>query len=453
VGSPRRASTEIAHAVERALRAAALEGARLVVGLSGGVDSVVLLHALVQLAPRFELALAALHVHHGLSPHADEWADFCDRLCRDLGPPLRQVRVTIDRGSPLGIEAAARAARYAVFRQQQADAIVLAHHLDDQGETLLLQLMRGAGVRGLSGMPALRTLEPIHDLRLVRPLLEVTRAHIVAYAQQAGLAWIEDESNADPAVDRSFLRMRILPELVARYPGLRETLGRAASNLADAAQLADDLATSDARRASVGDSLEVSALAALAPVRARNLLRWFLERQGLPAPSRDQLEEALRQALTARGDARIQVKLGAAWLRRHRGHLYLEPVGRQRAGGWSCTWGGERELRLPSELGSLRFEPALGAGLSLARLRAENVVVRPRSGGERLRLVHDRPSRTLKNLLQEAGVPEWERNRLPLLFVGDALAWVPGVGQDCRFAAAAEEAAVMLHWNSSAPAQ
>ncbi len=447
--SRRRASNDIARAVEQALRAAALEGARLVVGLSGGVDSVVLLHRLAQLGPRLDLTLSALHVHHGLSPHADEWAAFCDRFCRDLGVSLHQVRVAIDRGSPLGIEAAAREARYAAFRQQQADAVVLAHHLDDQGETLLLQLMRGAGVKGLSAMPALRTLEPANGLRLVRPLLEVTRAQIVAYAHEAGLTWIEDESNTDPAVDRSFLRTRILPELVARFPGLRETLGRAAHNLADAAQLADDLATSDARRASVGDSLDVSALAALSPVRARNLLRWFLERQGLRAPSRDQLEEALRQALTARSDARMQVKLGAAWLRRHRGRLCLEPVGRQPVRGWSRTWTGERELALPAGLGSLRFEPALGAGLSLKRLRAEEVVVRPRSGGERLRLAHDRPSRTLKNLLQEAAIPEWERDRLPLLFAGDSLVWVPGVGQDCRFAAAAEEeAAVMLRWHA-----
>jgi tRNA(Ile)-lysidine synthase len=283
----------------------------------------------------------------------------------------------------------------------------------------------------------------------VRPLLEVTRTRIVVYAQEAGLTWVEDESNSDPAVDRSFLRMRILPELVARFPGLRETLGRAAHNLADAAQLADDLATSDARRASVADSLEVSALAALSAVRARNLLRWFLERQGLPAPSRDQLEEALRQALTARADARMQVKLGAAWLRRHRGRLYLEAVGRQPARGWSRRWTGERELDLPAGLGWLRFEAALGSGLSLARLRAEEVVVRPRSGGERLRLAHDRPSRTLKNLLQEAAVPGWERDRLPLLFAGNALVWVPGIGQDCRFAAAAEEAAVMLRWSGA----
>ena len=446
MANPRRGPSDIANAVEQALRVAALEHASLVVGLSGGVDSVVLLHVLSRLAPRLRTTLSALHVHHGLSPHADEWADFCDRFCRDLAVPLRQARVAIDRDSPLGLEAAARGARYAVYREQQSDAVVLAHHLDDQGETLLLQLLRGAGARGLSAMPLLRLLEPASNLRLFRPLLKVTRAQIGAYARAQRLTWIEDESNSDPAIDRNFLRLRVLPELAARFPGLRETLGRAADNLADAVQLADDLASHDARRAAATDSLDLSALAVLSPARARNLLRWFVERHGLPAPGREQLEEALRQALSARGDARMQVKLGAAWLRRHRGRLYLEPVGRQRTRGWARTWSGERELALPSGLGWLRFEPSLGAGISLARLLAGAVVVRPRSGGERLKLAPDRPSRTLKNLLQEAAVPEWERERLPLVFAGDALVWVPGVGQDCRYAAAAEEAAVMVHW-------
>ncbi len=436
----------IARVVERKLRDTGLAAGRIVVGLSGGVDSVVLLHALVQLAPRLGVAPSALHVQHGLSPHAQDWASFCAGLCRGLGVPLREVRVKVDRGSKLGIEAAAREARYAVFRQQQAEAVALGHHLDDQAETLLLQLLRGAGVRGLSAMPAARVLEAGSSLRLVRPLLSVTRAQILTYAEEAGLSWVEDESNSDPAVDRSFLRARILPQLVERFPGLRDTLGRAAHNLADAALLLDDLATSDARGALAGDSLAVSALAGLSPARARNLLRWYLEQQSLTPPSRDQLEEALRQALAARGDARIQVKLGAAWLRRHRGRLYLEPSGQEEVRGWRLTWTGRRELSLPAGLSSIRFDPVHGAGLSLARLCLGEVVVRSRLGGERMRLAANRPSRTLKNLLQEAAVPEWERNRFPLVFAEDCLVWVPQVGMDHRYAAQAGEQGVLPQW-------
>lgn len=442
-----KATSDCANLVEQALLDARLPGGSVVVGLSGGVDSVALLHSLVQVAPALGVTPSALHVHHGLSAHADEWARSCAELCRALGVTFTEVRVHVDRRSKLGVEGAAREARYAVFRQQRADAIALAHHADDQAETLLLQLLRGAGVRGLSAMPATRVLDPATGLLLVRPWLRLARAKIRSYAQRAGLSWIEDESNRDPAFDRSFVRTRILPELVARFPGLTETFGRAAHNFADAAQLLDDLAARDAQGVgAAGESLSVSALAALSPAGARNLLRWFLQRQSLPAPSRDQLEEALRQALAARGDAQLRVKLGAAWLRRHRGRLYLQPAGREPARAWSRAWSGEHELALPAGLGCLRFEPARGTGLSLARLRAQSVAVRPRSGGERLRLAPNRPSRTLKNLLHEAAIPQWERGRMPLMFAGEVLVWVPAVGQDFRFAAAAEEPGVMPRW-------
>ncbi len=245
--------------------------------------------------------------------------------------------------------------------------------------------------------------------------------------------------------------MRILPELVARFPGLIETFGRAARNFSDAVQLLDDLAARDALSVGAGDSLSVSALAALSPAGARNLLRWFLERQGFPPPSRDQLEEALRQGLAARGDAQLCVKLGAAWLRRHRGRLYLQLAERGPARGWSLTWSGEEELTLPAGLGRLCFEPARGTGLSLQRLRAQSVAVRSRTGGERLRLAPNRPSRTLKNLLHEAAIPEWERGHMPLIFVGEVLVWVPAVGQDFRFAAATEEPSVMPRWERESP--
>jgi len=441
-----KATSEGTQMVEQTLVDAGLAGGRVVVGVSGGADSVALLHALAQVAPRLSVTLSALHVHHGLSAHADDWARSCSEQCRALGVPLVQARVHVRRRSNRGLEGAAREARYAVFRQQQADAIALAHHADDQAETLLLQLLRGAGVRGLSAMPACRVLDPATGLRLVRPWLRLTRARIRHYAQTAGLSWIEDESNSDPAFDRSFLRLRILPELTVRFPGLVETLGRAAENLADAAQLLEDLAASDAQQVPAGDALPVSALTALSPARRRNLLRWFLERQRLPPPTRDQLEEALRQTLAARPDAQLRVKLGAVWLRRHRGNLYLEPTQREAARSWSRTWAGADHVALPGGLGRLRFEPTHGTGLSVARLRAQSVTVRLRVGGERMRLAPNRPARTLKNLLQETHIPVWERARLPLVLAGETLVWVPGVGQDFRFSAAADEPGVMPSW-------
>jgi tRNA(Ile)-lysidine synthase len=437
------ATARVTRSLADALEAVNARGKRVVAAVSGGVDSVVLLHALAGLAPRFNLALSALHVHHGLSPRAERWAQFCEHLCERLSVPCSVVRVKVDRRRKLGLEGAARAARYAAYRDCDADIIALAHHQDDQAETVLLQLLRGAGVRGLSAMPRERRL-PGSNLQLLRPLLNVTRAQILAYAHAAHLRWIEDESNADPAIDRNFLRARIMPVLVERFPGSPTTLARAADNAADAAQLLDDLAELDAGQARVDDGLDTTALAKLSLPRARNLLRWVIEGQGFAAPSRDRLDEAVRQALQARADAKVQVDLGEAVLRRHRGRLYLS-VARLLPSDWEINWQGQTRVQLPAGLGCVQFERALGVGLSLERMRAPTVI-RPRLGGERIRLAPGRVSRTLKNLLQEAGIPQWRRDSLPLLFSAGDLVWVPEIGADVRYAARGGEPGVLPRW-------
>jgi tRNA(Ile)-lysidine synthase len=218
-------------------------GGRLLVGLSGGVDSVVLLDLLRRLSKRLGLELAALHVNHQINPAAGRWAAFCRAFCRRHGVALTVVRVKVPRRSSL--EAAARAARYRAFAAQPSDFIVLAHNLDDQAETVFLQLLRGAGVKGLSAMPVVRN-------SILRPLLEVPRSEIEAYARQRKLKWIEDDSNADLGFDRNFLRHRVLPVIAQRYPSYRKTLARASRNLAEAAQLLDELAAADATLTTTG---------------------------------------------------------------------------------------------------------------------------------------------------------------------------------------------------------
>ena len=209
----------------------ALRGARFALGLSGGLDSVVLLHVLHALAPRFGYRLRAVHVHHGLSANADAWARHCRRLCRALGVPLSVRRVRIASRKGRGIEAAAREARQGVFTRVQADIIVLAHHLDDQAETVLLQLLRGAGLRGASAMPAVGQLGA---KRLLRPLLEVPREAIARHARAQGFEWVDDESNAQDAITRNYLRHRVAPLIAARFPRWRESLARAARHFAAA---------------------------------------------------------------------------------------------------------------------------------------------------------------------------------------------------------------------------
>ena len=232
--------------VASVLRATGVASGRLVLGLSGGMDSMVLLDILSGLRQEHAFSLTALHVNHQLSPRAAEWSALCAQRSAGYGVPLRTVRVDVRRDTGEGLEAAARAARYAVFRDIDADAIVLAQHLDDQAETVLLQLLRGAGPRGLAAMPVARSIAGRGSPLLLRPLLEVERARIEAYARDHALAWVEDQSNFDTDLDRNYLRHQVLPRLAERFPAYRQTWLRASRNFADLSQIADEQATADA---------------------------------------------------------------------------------------------------------------------------------------------------------------------------------------------------------------
>jgi len=364
------------------------EGKRIAVALSGGLDSVVLLH-LLQDHP----GIRAIHVHHGLSPNADAWAAFCRRLCKQWGVPLKISKVKVRRGGK-GLEAAAREARYEAFRKLNADVVALAHHLDDQAETVLMNLLRGAGVRGASGM---RPYARFQGKLLARPLLDIARKDLEEHARRHGLEWVEDESNADETLTRNFVRRRLGPLLAARFPQWKQSLARAAR------------------------------LFSKSEDQASRLLRDFLESKKLQAPSEAKLVEMLKQ-LTS-GSSHTRLEHDGATLRVYRGRVLLSSVA---AGDFTpVTWQGERKLALPALGGELRFKA--GTGIASRHLKAGGFQVRLRSGGERLQVHPRRPRRTLKNLFQEAGVPSWARERTPLLFCGDDLVWAPGLGVDVRY--------------------
>jgi tRNA(Ile)-lysidine synthase len=431
----------VLHAVEMQLQAHALRDCEVCVGLSGGVDSVVLLDTLRSLASAYRIRLGAIHVNHGLSPHANEWEAFCRHLCEASGVPLtvQRVRVVPDGD---GRESAARDARFRVFAKTRCDFLALAHHVDDQAETLLLRLLRGAGAKGLGAMQVVR---PWHvpggadagPAKLLRPLLEVSRRQIRDYAQTRELRWIEDESNADVSLDRNFLRLEVLPLIERRFPSAARTLARAARNLSDAALLADALGEIDWRAAAAGEGLAVEALRELGDARALNLLRRQFVRSGQPAPHRSALAEALRQCLSARDDAQVRVAFGTFSLRRFRGSVRLIDDNRPPPG-WEVRWNGETGLLLPAPLGKLHFRFDADTGISR---------VRGRRGGERIAPGRNRPRRELKHLLQEMGLPPWERGSIPLLFCGETLAWVPGIGIAPEFIAEPGEAAVEISWD------
>ncbi|MEK6243087.1 MAG: tRNA lysidine(34) synthetase TilS [Pseudomonadota bacterium] len=406
---PAIADVPVVASAKALLAAAGLRGKRVAVGFSGGVDSVVLLNVLHALAPVCGYKLSAIHVNHGLSPNAGDWQQFCCALCLEWKIPFAAVRVNVQKQGR-GLEAAARDARRAAFEGVRADAIVLAHHLDDQAETVLLNLLRGAGLEGASGMPALGRLG---RKLLLRPLLEVPRSAIRAYADEHRLPWIEDESNADEALTRNFIRRRIGPLLESRFRRWRENLARAARHFAGAG------------------------------LDARAMLRAYLKEQGLRAPSEAKLIEMLKQ-LGGRGE-NVKINHDGVDVRVYRGKVkLLRPA--EKTAFKPMSWHGEARLAVPALGGELRFRRVRGQGIDSALLKKKSFQVRLRSGGERLRTDARRPRRTLKNLFQEAGVPPWERERLPLLYCGDDLVWVPGLGVNADYVSAGRATGFLPEW-------
>ena len=420
------------------------QGQRVCVGLSGGRDSVVLLHALSRLAPSLgvPMILSAVHVHHGISHNADAWADFCLTFCQRCNVPLDVVRVDVPRDSGEGLEAAARRMRHGVFAARDADWLTLAHHRDDQAETVLLNLLRGAGIAGAAGM--LPERPQARGPALIRPLLDVPRSTIEACAVAHGLRWIHDESNEDGHYRRNLLRREIIPRLEEKFSSAQKALARAASHFAEGAELLDELAAID--RAAVltpAGRVGLAAFNALPPARARNLLRHEWLNAGFRAPDTRWVDEARHQLSTANALSETCLKTPEGELRVYRGELYI--VGRR-----PCTadsiiyWNGEDEL--PWAGGRVRFVPVDGGGIQRALLKAGEVFIRPRQGGERLQTHPARARRSLRNLLQGPSGPAWERNYLPYLWSGERLAWVAGLGVDVKFACSTGEAGVLPVW-------
>jgi tRNA(Ile)-lysidine synthase len=380
------------------------------VAFSGGLDSSVLLHALVRLAREHQLPpIAAIHVHHGVQAAANEWPEHCRRACAQLGVGLDVVPVRVKPGASL--ERAAREARYAAFAAslEAGEVLLTAQHRDDQAETLLFRLLRGAGVRGLAAMPAERALG---QGRLLRPLLGVSRGELERYARQHGLEWIEDPSNQCVDHARNYLRLKVMPKLRRRWPQAVANMSRSAAHMAEAQGLLDELAQADlaaAREPSAFPwlalpSLNVPALASLSPARQRNALRhWLGELTPLPDSDHWRGWESLRDA---RADATPTWQLGTGELQRAGDRIWwlgrawrVAPIG-------PLDWpGSHEELPLPGN-GHLRLLGTLPAG----RLQ-----VRYRQGGEMM-VVPGRGRRDLKRLLNEAGLPRFVRARLPLLF-------------------------------------
>jgi len=407
--------------------------------LSGGIDSVVLLHLLSDIQKKHGFTLNATHVHHGLSKHADKWARFCEKLCRDLSVPLDVHYVKLPKKKSLGVEGEARRLRYEKLLQTKSDLIVLAHHEDDQAETFLLQLIRGAGVKGLSSMAS------FDDTRsLWRPLLNSSRIDIESYANQNKLKWIEDESNQNTDFDRNFIRSKILPILKNRFNHIIKAISRSSTHLAEAQHLLDDLAKIDLKKYLKSNKykhiLQVKSLNKLPLSRAKNLLRYWLEINDQLMPSKDLLNELLRQVLTAKKDSELKIEISKEYeIRRYKDEIYLVRKSKNSKKNYEIFWNDESEILLPNG-STLKFKKIKGGGISLAKLKNKKLIISNRQGGEFLKPNLNRPTRKIKQLLQESDLPPWERCALPFIFVGDELASVPNFGIDIKFQASFKEA-------------
>ncbi len=408
----------------------------LVVALSGGADSACLLTALTQpgAVPLEGLPLRAVHVDHGLQAAAAEFRRACEALCRRLGVAFTVVAVTVDSQGTGSLEAAARDARYAGLARQldAGECLLTAHHAQDQAETVLLQLLRGAGLKGISAMPMCR---PWHTGWHLRPLLDVAQRDLRAFAEQAGVIAVNDPMNADPRFDRAYLRTRLWPLIEERWPGATPALARTARHVAEAQELLDEAAAAEVQKLRDGAALSVPGLRALSRPQRFNAVRYWLSAAGVTPPSTARIGEALRQMLEAQDDHLPAIEWGEHALRRYRGRLHLTPAQPPRLGEGPVEWHVATgvTLDLGPGLGMLRWSPQSG-GLSAALL-PDTLSVWRRRGGEVLKF-HPAKTRSVQHLCQALGVPPWLRDALPFVYAGDDLIAVGDLWQDARWCVA-----------------
>lgn len=382
---------------------------RVLVAYSGGLDSTVLLHLCNNDPLLKDKKILAIHVHHGLSPNADSWQQHCEQQCQQWQVRLTSRKVSIDQQSGESLEKLARDARYQVFASlvQAGDVLLTAHHQDDQAETVLLQLIRGTGIKGLAAMPAVNRF---HAGYLVRPLLQASKAQLEAYAKQQQLTWIHDESNDNTRFERNFIRHEVLPSLQQKWPSAAATIARTATHHAEAQELLDLLAAQDLVQAQRGlNELDIPTLQRLSYARQKNCIRYLLHRLDYPTPSEAVLDQILTQILQAEADAEPVVQWQSVDARRYQDKLYLLPSLPEFNSTQVIAW--QQQYQIPE--------------LDFTKLKGK-LTLRFRQGGERFHPANRDKSQTLKKLMQEWQVVPWLRDRTPLLFCDDELVAVIG---------------------------
>lgn len=417
------------------------------VAFSGGLDSLVLLHLLSEIREQMPSGFSAAHINHGLHDNADHWQAQCERICADLGVELvtRKVNARDNKGeSP---EAWARQLRYQQLESlmDPDDVLLTAHHRDDQAETVLLQLFRGGGPAGLSAMPVFKAFGPGWHCR---PLLEFSRNEIRQYAICAQLEWIEDESNQDLNPDRNFIRHKILPVIQERWPAVTKTLSRVAEHQSSAHTLLGVLATLDYEnvRGEHMQAVRMGPLRDLRDDRIINCLRYWFELNQVPVPGSVHMQHILNDLIHGREDNMACVNWGKTEVRKYQGKLVVMHVLPEHEPGQKIRWEITRPLELPG--GSLVATEATGQGLRRDRIVNDQLEVRFRQGGEKIKPSGRKHTRDLKKLFQDSAIEPWLRDRIPLIYLDDQLVAIPGVCVAEGFAASTNEAGLEIYWQS-----
>lgn len=419
-----------------------LPGQALAVAYSGGLDSSVLLMLAATYCKKHQIPLHAFHVHHGLSVNADSWLFHCQSFCHELNIDFSFEKITLSEFSKDGIEASARKARYKAIgdfcRTKNISVVLTGHHLDDQAETLLLQMLRGAGPTGLSGMDKFNFSAELlgnASLILARPLLEENRPVLDEFAAQQKISFIQDESNHNIRFIRNALRHQVMPLLEDIAPGFATRFARVANHMQSAAHLIEVLAAQDLNLCRFEDGLRVSMLQKLEADRVDNVLRLWLRQQHLRMPSLSRLREIVRQLFEAKPDAKVTIFHETIAIHRYQDGLYAS----DRSGETNTEnrivhfrWQGEASRHFPDFRGTLYFHRQED-GLNPEWLAKQDLTLHLRRGGERLKLAANRPTRSMKSHYQALNIPFWMRQQLPFVSIDDDVLFAAGVGMNAKF--------------------
>lgn len=423
------------------------------IGYSGGLDSHVLLSICHTLQAKYPLKLRAIHINHGLNANAKLWSKHCAHVCATLNIDYIERSIAINPCNGQSLEAQARAKRYALFADYlgEGDLLLTAHQQDDQAETMLMQLFRGAGPKGLAAMPMAKSFGRGFHLR---PLLAVSRAQIERYAHEQQLKWIDDESNRNSKFTRNFIRHEILPMLKERWPTVATTIARAALHCAEAQSLLDEFAERLMTNVagSKSNTLSVTKLLQLNNEKQKLVVRAFIRALSFPVPDLKKLETILHDVLSADQDKMPCVKWADVEMRRYRDDIYLMRQLATHDVNQVFKWDLMQQLQIPHVgiLFAISHEPHQGNDTLALRADIQSVAVRFRRGGESA-FVTGRGKHTLKNLFQEWGVPPWERERIPLIFINEKLISVLGHFVDPAYAAAQGERRITLSLEKNPP--